>query len=305
MENLLRYYLTTELYITRLTDKQQFVCLNDGCLKIFANRDEFEVHTSSHSDLSIKEHSSLLISSEYTAAVQNVEPDLRDEEETTSPDAADSNIGNQSLRNSNRLKSSLVIVTNSPSSPPSSSTPLFSSSICTILRRGRSSGTVPPRGMQTVSEVALPDRQVVEEVLKGPDLSHSRPLQQFSVSSRNNIENGMKIVPSEKSKTNDRCTSNITLESADSRKRGNDNLNSRIASKRKKGRPFAEMLKSGSEYSDTDSCEDNSESESENKMKNHDSKPTDGTEFICPVSTCGRSFSKVISFPSLDLLDFV
>ena len=281
------------------------MCLNDGCLKIFANRDEFEAHSSSHSDLSINEHSSLLINAEHTAAVQNVEPDLRDQEETTSPDTADSNIGNQSLRNSKRLKSSLVTATNLPSSPPSSSTPLFSSSICTISRRGRSSGTVPPRGMQTVSEVALHDRQVVEELSKGPDISHSRSLKQFSVSSRNNSENGMKIVPSEKNRTNDRCTSNITLESADSRKRGNGNLNSRIASKRKKGKPIAEMLKSGSEYSDCDSCEDNSGSESENKMKNHDLKSTDITEFICPVSTCGRSFSKVISFPSLDLLDFV
>ena len=66
--------------------------------------------------------------------------------------------------------------------------------------------------------------------------------------------------------------------------------------KERKGKAVAEVLKSSSEYSDSESCDDCSESEAEEKTKSRRSKSAAVTEFVCPESACGRSFSKVPTF---------
>ena len=269
------------------------MCLNEGCLEIFATRDELEVHTSrNHSDHSVEEPFSTMICSKITVAAQDGEPGLRDKEKTTSLVVVDSNLGYQSPRKSKQPNTNMATVTTSTSSPPSSCLPLFSTSICTIVRRGRFSGTAFLDDRQIEPEAPRPDRLIAEEVSEEPDTPRRKPLTLNAVSPRKNVKAGIGIVPNEESKSYD-STSDVRKKCVVNRTRGEGDINLNVVAKRKRRKMIAEMSKSGSEYSDSESCGDYSGCESEDKSTIRKSKSMDGTDFVCPVSTCGRTFSKV------------
>ena len=299
------------------------MCLTVGCLQIFSTRDALEAHTlKNHSDGCVNENSAVIIRSDDTGIVEREEPDLRDLEETTSPVMTDSSHGFQSSGKSRQSKrTSSAFATSSLSL----SSPLFSNLVCTFLRRGRSRGTAPLEQGHTEgghteeghteeghteedhtegghTEGGHTEGRHTEEGHTGPeatqpgtDAPHSKPSTSSSVSPQNPIAVGRKRSRDARKSDNDR-TSNTRQRNFEITKRVNYLECPDVAAKERKGKAVAEVLKSSSEYSDSESCDDCSESEAEEKPKSRRSKSAAVTEFVCPESACGRSFSKVRTF---------
>ena len=275
------------------------MCLSEGCLTIFATRDELGTHTSTnHSTDSVKKPSSVMVCTEDSVTVESGGSDHCDAEETLSTVIVDSNLGYQLSGMSRQLQINSATATNYSPSPPSSSSPLFATSASTLSRRrGHSREASRLEEGQTGTENPLSDRDIMNEGLVGSEAPLGKILVLDAVSPHSNTRASRRIAHDEGNKLNNGCTRNIDKNYVDSRKRVVDI----ISAKKKEGKAITEILKSSSGYSDSDSREDYSESESEDKSQNRTFRSTDGTEFFCPVSTCARSFSKVCALSLFDL----